>query len=314
MMMRLPKTFKIGMSHPYQVISLTGLPDTLRLVAQDALPSDEHISSIFVVPDQSIMGRKGGQSYVPEQALLFGERGVLHVQAPAGKTLSARCTYLPADGLLYARLSIMLLYGCLELVGEVNGVLSTVSVEFNTVGDHLLWPDLQQLVQTSWGQTGLAGSTQLSTEEICNQLRERSFKFGNGLQFHALHPAEKLLNLVFQPAIWMRRWRFLRRQISAAMLLALTDRQVILLKEEMGKITHGWIFTFYPLICITAVEYNRIEEWQEFTLSLKRGQAMVNHRVTLTPEAAQDWAELWQRYRSETGFTLPALSKIAHQD
>jgi hypothetical protein len=230
------------------------LPDSLRLAAQAALPPDESINSIFFVPSQSFLKSWVGQRYVPEQALLFGRRGVLHVQAVAEQTSSPRTTYLPAKGLLSARLTIMLLYGCLELVGQGSDAPVTISVEFNTVGDHLLWPPLRRLVQMAWGAAWPGASSSGTAEAMLARLRKQSYKFGNGLEIHALQSGEHPLGFVFQPNIWQPLWRFFRRKVTATTLLTLTDRQILLLEEDPQKnVNYGWIFNFFPLDCVTGM-------------------------------------------------------------
>lgn len=92
---------------------------------------------------------------MPEQALLFTSQGVLHVQAPVEPDQPPSTTYFQAADLLYTRLSLLLLYGRLELIGSVGGDLTRVEVEFNTVGEYLLRPPLEQFLQLTWGQTKL---------------------------------------------------------------------------------------------------------------------------------------------------------------
>ncbi|MCG3212420.1 MAG: hypothetical protein FOGNACKC_06090 [Anaerolineae bacterium] len=304
---------KGAQAHPYRLTELADMPPALKPAAQAAFPADERLDSIFCVPPQSFLAGWLGQRYVAEQALLFGQRGVLHVQAALEPGHSPQNTWLPASGLLSARLSILLLYGCFELTGEANGAPVTILVEFNTVGDHLLWPALRRLVQTAWGATRLDVVPRLPEREILTRLRRQSFKFNNGLQIHALQPEERLLGVVLQPAIWLRRWYLFNRQITPATLLALTDRQITIVEEQPGKhAEHGWIFNFFPLAGITAVEYNPAAElWHELIFVLRHNQATEQRPVRLAPELAQQWVDLWRYYRRETGAggsILPGLS------
>lgn len=273
------------------------LPATLRPLAEQALPRQADVWSIFFVPAQTFLQTWFGLRYVPEQALLFTSQGVLHVQAPADPDQPPSTAYFQAADLLYTRLSLLLLYGRLELIGSVGGDLTRVEVEFNTVGEYLLRPPLEQFLQLTWGQTRVDLPPESQLDATLKQLTELPLKFNNGLRHRGLQPAERLLGFVFQPAIWVPRWRFLWRQVSATTLLALTDRQVVLVQEPMEqRTTYGWIFTYCPLACLAEVEAKTIEGWSQLTLSLRRDKVAEEHRIMLEPDTAQAWADLWQQY------------------
>jgi hypothetical protein len=63
--------------------------------------------------------------------LLFADEGIFQVQAPTSPYQDARVVYLGALDLLYARLSLILMYGRLELVDDN---FTRVVVEFNAAG------------------------------------------------------------------------------------------------------------------------------------------------------------------------------------
>ncbi len=301
-MAKLPLIPKGMASHPYAVQSLGDLPVSLRQAAEQALETGEPIHSNFVVPAQVSPRGWLGLRYTPEQALLFTSQGVLHVQDGATLGQPAQATYLRADGLLYAHLSLILLYGRLELAGQINGALARIVVEFNTVGESLLQPGLRQLVRQAWGQTTTrAAAGQAQTETVLRELDRLPMKFSNGLRYHGLQPGERLLGFVFQPGIWTRRWRFFRRQVSATTLLALTNRQLVILTEnKVGRqANYGWIFTFCPLAGIAGIEPKPFEAWQELQVHLERGSVAVDRRIILESETTLAWQNLWSRYSTQ---------------
>ncbi len=107
-----PNTFSRRREHPYQAKNLTDLPVELRQLAERSLGLDGQVNLIFVVPPQVFPGSSwGGPRYVPEQALLFTPLGVLHVQSTAAPRQAGQATYLHGAELVYARLSLLLLYG-----------------------------------------------------------------------------------------------------------------------------------------------------------------------------------------------------------
>ena len=287
-------------SFPYKGKTLDDLPASLRQLAEPALGPKESINSIFVAPAQWFAGRSWfGGRYVPDQALLFTPGGVLHVQAPVPRGQEARVTYLRGDDLLYAQLSLLLLYGRLELAGQVSGALARVVVEFNTVSDFLLRPPLREFLRATWGQTETEKLNKKVTARVMDELeRLPSLKFKNGLRIHGLQPAECLLGFVFQPGLWTPWWRFFWRQVSATTLLALTDRQLIILEEERNgqRTAYGWIVTFCPRVCLAGLEYKPGEQWHELHVRLAREGVATKRQVILAPETALAWQELWRRY------------------
>lgn len=284
-------------SHPYLVENMADLPEELGQAVRDAPWLPEEIGSMFVVPPQAFMEGWFRRRYVPEQALLFTPDGVGHVQAPDEADGAARLTYLLAAGLLYARLSLLLLYGRLELFGRVNDGPGQAVVEFNTVGWHLLRPSLAGLLLRAPARPG-SHPPEPASPAVLAKLDRLPLKFINGLRHTALQPGESLLGFVFQPAIWTRRWRFFPWQVSATTLLALTDRQVIIVEEEKSgqQATYGYIFTFMPRAAVTAIEAQPGECWRELLIRLKQDAITAERRVTLEPPAAADWQELWRRY------------------
>lgn len=138
-------------------------------------------------------------------------------------------------------------------------------------------------------------------------------KFSNGLRHRGLQRGEQLLGFVFQPAIWTRHWRFFSRQLTAALVLALTDRQLIILEEDKTgeKGSYGWIFTFCPLASVSGMEMKLSEGRQEWYLHLRRGVTMLDRQITFEPETALIWQDLWSRYsRVREGTKEPAWSII----
>jgi len=289
-----PNTFSRRREHPYQAKNLTDLPVELRQLAERSLGLDGQVDLIFVVPPQVFPGSSwGGPRYVPEQALLFTPLGVLHVQSTAAPRQAGQATYLHGAELVYARLSLLLLYGRLELAGLVNGVLSRVIVEYNTVGHDLLQPGLLRFLRLAWGPAQ-AQENDNDTETLLCRLGGRSFKFMNGLRYYALQPDEHLLGYVFQPRIVRRYWRVFHRQIAPMTLLALTENTLIVIEEEqIGRAPLGWHFTFCPRICVSGIEAKPNKEWQDLYVHLVRGPVGADRRMTLDNETTLAWRALW---------------------
>jgi hypothetical protein len=287
-----------GPAHPYPVEKIAELPDSLqRAILGSPWAAEEQVTSIFFVPPQTFYGGRTGPRDVPEQALLFTSQGVLHVQASTSGE-PARTAYLRGADLVYVHLSLLLLYGRLELVGEADGSLARVVVEYNTVGHDFLQPALHQLLRMAWEQP-YGSLDEDPTVALLGQLEKQSLKFRNGLRHYGLQAGERLMGFVFQPGITRRYWGFFHRQVMPAALLALTNRQVIIVEEERKKQAqhaYGWLLTYCPRACVAGFEAQPREAWQDVRVRLARGGAMAERQVTLGNEAALNWQNLWARH------------------
>jgi hypothetical protein len=278
---------------PYAVATLVDLPGSLQQAARQSAGSAIKSTSICVFPGRTRLKSQTGWEYVDEQALLFTEEGVFHVQAASSANQGARITYLHAADLLTARLSLILMYGRLELVDDH---LNRVVVEFNAAGFDMIKPGLQQLLGTCAGRR-IASPNAALANTVLSDLCELSFKFKNGLYLYGLLPDEQVLGFVFQPAIWGRRWRILPVRIAETTLLALTDRQLIVVEEQSRSRfpAYGWIFTFYPRKAIDKIGASPSQDRRELKINLKSKKSPLERRIVLEEPNCSAWQELWAR-------------------
>jgi hypothetical protein len=311
-----------GAAHPYPVRrphtsfrnkpgarKIAELPANLRLaILGSPWLAEEQVTSIFFVPPQTFSGDWAGLRDMPEQALLFTPQGVLHVQASTSGG-PARTAYLRGADLVYVHLSLLLLYGRLELAGEVDGSLVRVVVEYNTASHDFLQPALHQLLRMAWEQP-YENLDEDPTVTILGRLRDQSLKFRNELRNYGLQVGERLMGFVFQPGVTRRYWGLFHRQVMPAALLALTDRQVIIVEEERLKHAHtyGWFLTFCPRACIAGFDVQPREAWRDVRVRLARGGVTAERQVRLGNEAALDWQELWGGGAIAVGGAHPSWS------
>ncbi len=124
-------------------------------------------------------------------------------------------------------------------------------------------------------------------------------KYANGLKFYILAPSERLLALAFQPAIWMRRLLILRRQVTSAIVLALTDRHVSLIEEQRalgGSRSYGWIFTFIPRHAVTGMRGAPAPLGRLIGIDMLVEGAGTTYELELTAEAAAAWKAQWRSH------------------
>jgi hypothetical protein len=283
--------------HPYRAKSLADLPVDLKRLAEPSLPPDDPIREIFVVPAQLVplkLGGKGGMRNVPEQALLFTTQGALHVigAGPAGHP--PETIYIRGEDLIYANLTVVLLYGRLELCCVADGTLTRIVVEYNTVGHYLVQPGLLNLLDLACKPIASEQLPNWKTPGLLGQLEGKSLKFRNGLANYALQPDEHLLGYVYQPRILKRYWRVFKRLLAPAGLLALTDRELILIEEGRSSATsYGWYFSFCPRTNITGFETMPNGELIDLSVQLTKEAVTTDHLMTLDVKTTQEWQALW---------------------
>jgi len=276
---------------PYPVQNLTDLSEPFQQTVQRSLKPDEQINSILMIPPQPFLKRGG----TPQQALLSTSQGLLHIHEMVLPDQPPIATYLPGEAFLYARHSLLLLYGRLELMGEVNGSLVRMVIEYNTVGQPLLDAVLKQFLRFTygWADTEKSYNPQ-QNKPLLDELGAQSFKFMNGLQFYALQPGEKLWGTVFQPRITQSVLHFFRRALAPASLLALTDQAVVLIEEDKARgAAYGWLITLCPRKFVAEIESKPTYQWSEVSLHLRRNGVNETRKLTLENETARIWETMW---------------------
>jgi len=232
----------------------------------------------------------------PQQALIFTEAGVLQVAGPSKKGQVAKTQWIPVDQILKLRLSMILLYGRVEIWGVLrsNGQVVKIDLEYNTVGQPLLKPMLHALIRKSWNEKGNPAKTHPVDETYSNFVNQ-SFSFYNALNSVALQPDEKVLGTVYQPEITDPYLKFFRRGVFPQTVVVMTDRQLILLQEDLSfNPHHEWIFTFCAWHQIVDLKEAQQENRRKFSIRLAAGGEQDRLTLLLEEKNAQKLRTLWQ--------------------
>jgi hypothetical protein len=284
--------------HPYMVDAVDALPARLRDRAVAALPPGDTMVRGFVAPQDYRSTDDLPPQVVPEQALIFTERGLLHVEADLPGVGAPLPTYLEPDKLLWMRSSHLLLYGRLEMVGAVQGDAVSLIMEFNAVGWRLIHAEWHAMVGKVIGLAPLAPE---ETRELDEQekllLAPVPDKFVDGLGRYGLYTGESLLGAVFQPAVWKENLIAFDEQLLPNTLVALTDASVLIMEEESALVRKseqfGLIITRIPRRAIAAAASTAQDPLQAIRFSLAWDDAAAEQNVLLTPEMAEAWLKLW---------------------
>jgi hypothetical protein len=209
---------------------------------------------------------------------------------------------------MYVKVTLVLLYGFLELVAQGQDSPVRIGMEFNTVA----WPCLSAPLRALLQRTQPQASSKLHKEAVtCSPISKHAsdnlpLKFSNGMKIYGLLPGEESEEIVFQPRTWKPWLYFFRRPFSANTLLLLTTNYMVVIDEEL-QVKQGWILSYIPRNMITGIQSQACGLWNELSVQLKRGDQSVNYKLMLKNEFAEAWQTLWIQH----GGKWRALQELA---
>lgn len=301
-----PGYFRKPTVHPYRVECLADLPVALQQIAGQSLAAGDPPETIIYLPQQ-IVPRKflepAWKSIIPEQALIFTTAGVWHLRAASPHGEAGLAAYLPGSTLLYAHLSLVLLYGRLELCGVGAEGLGRMVIEYNTVSHFLIQPALERLLSLAWGPAS-ADREAGSAAPFFPDLQDATLKYRNGLRNYLLKFDQRLVGCILQPPITGRVFGLRPRKLAPPVLVALTDHQLVIIEEGIGNATsYGYYITYCPRRCIATIEFKKQAAWQEMIIHLSSGDAATMRMTRLEDTAAQAWQAVWAAQAAAPGFS-----------
>jgi hypothetical protein len=175
------------------------------------------------------------------------------------------CTCYPVQDINYVEQGMILLHAWVKINGiTADGVPSSSTLKFNAVTDYMFTP----IVETIRPAAGDLGDAERSLELAkFDYLVQLNFKFMNYGK-HSILPGEKVIHTILQPE--MRStiftalgWSF-SRIISTAHISILTDRELILIRDEEQSqwsrdARYGGTRSYIPLNKITCVSLAKRE-------------------------------------------------------
>ena len=280
--------------YPSILKNLSDLPGELQSPVIRSLATSGSIQTIIAFPPQI----HRGWSYVPKQALLFTPSGMIHLMASIWPDQEPRVTTVTGGGIMYMKITLLLLYGFLEIVARGVDLPTRLSMEFNTVAWECLSPSLIQFLLAT--RDTLATMTDKIPYSPTTQqaLENLPLKFSNGVRIYGLLPGEELEDLVFQPGAWSTwmRWLLLfRRPITANTLLLLTSNYMVVMQEEL-HVAQGWIISYIPRSSIVDIQNRPRSQWNDITVQLQKGDQTAELIIPLKVEAVNAWRISWIKH------------------
>lgn len=277
--------------HPTILEDVSALPVELQSPALDSFVEGEVIESIISFPPQL----HHGYHYVPKQALLFTLTDMLHLQASILPAQEPQTTLLNGHELMYMRISLLLLYGLLEIVAEGQTSPTQLRVEFNTVAWHPISIPLQKLLRAVQAPPERSMGEYHFSEVAREAIKCLPLKLVNGVKIYGLLPGEKLHDIVFQPGTWKRWLLLFQRPVTPDILLLLCSNFVVVITEELG-LKYGWVISYIPRESISSMTSQPLGLWKELTIHLKRKDQTASYKLLLKDQAIKDWKALWIAY------------------
>jgi hypothetical protein len=277
--------------HPSILNNVSELPAELQSLNVADIAAEGPIQSIISFPQQI----HRGHHYVPKQALLFSPTDVIHIQSSIWPDHEPEVTHLRGQGLMYMQITLILLYGLLEIVAQGNSTPTRLSVEFNTVAWGQISRPIRNLLQAVRGKSDSWQDRIPYLPAVQQAIEKLPLKFVNGIRIYGVLSGEQLEDLIFQPSIWDRLLIFFRRAILPNTLLLLTSSYMVVIREEL-KVSQGWILTYIPRSSINIITNQPFDLLNELVVKLKSGGQTTDYRILLTGEAAQAWQMCWTQH------------------
>ena len=175
------------------------------------------------------------------------------------------CTCYPIEDISYVEEGVVLLYAWVKISGIASdGVPSSSTLKFNAVTDYLLAPIIEK-IRPATGDLGDAGrNLELAKFDYLVRLNFKFMSYGR----HSILPGEKVIHTILQPEIREKIFTVLGksffRTVSTAHISILTDRELILIRDEeqsrwSREARYGGTRSYIPLNKITSVSLTRNE-------------------------------------------------------
>jgi hypothetical protein len=234
----------------YTVHCLEDLGFELGKALESYLEPDEIVQGIVVLPRQRLLLRGvkrpnkslfAGWKLTPEIILLHTNQRMLVTEILEGRRLKVTTT--PLREIITLQLGSVLLFSWFEWSWASSREQKTYRVYFNTVSDRI-FRELQQCLSSMLTQRESLKNIQ--GNQGLHYLEDLPYKFKNIIPLRLLLPGEEIQSIVYRPGFWERRVVLFKRQISPATALILTDRQVLVVEEEIvGAEGHHGVITRY---------------------------------------------------------------------
>jgi hypothetical protein len=213
----------------------------------DALPANEASPFPYTLLTPTFKGIYGKPEH---ERLVCAAGSHIHVLERIENRFASTSYHI--DNISYVECGVILLYAWITIHGLADsGLVSSTTFAFNTVTDHIMYP----LIVRMRSAQGYATVVDHGADRPrLSYLADLNFKFMSYGE-RSLLPGENVVQIIYQPEI--RREVLgalgfqLSRSISPAHVVILTDREIILLRDDDSQrwlrgSPHGAIWAYVP--------------------------------------------------------------------
>ncbi|MFC2144870.1 hypothetical protein ACFLQQ_00930 [Actinomycetota bacterium] len=277
----IPKGYK---AHPFSIGNEFTMPKKLVSILDDNGFNFREYTNSFIVPPQAYLKHWFGRRFVPWQALLFNKKEIVYVMDSLILDKRGTAKKMSAENLIYLKLKLCLLYGKLDIVCSNGKDANQIEVEYNTTAHRILKPNLERFLKASWYEK----KELANNEDIHNKLKKIPIKYRNGVYIYVLQKGEVLLDLIYIPRL-VRKIGFIKINLSSDILFAITDRQLVILEDDISSInSYTWLLTYIPINNINNISFRKQNRITEITLRIKRNNLLKKLLLNIENKYSQD--------------------------
>jgi hypothetical protein len=259
----IPKGYK---AHPFSVGDEFNMPENLASILDNSGFDINEYEDSFVIPPQVYLKHWFGKRFVPWQALLFKDNMIIHVKDSLIQDESGSVNKISADNLVYLKLNHCLLYGKLDIVCSNGKDANHIEVEYNTTAHRILEPNLERFLKASWYESKALNND----EDVYERLQNIPTKYRNGVYIYVLQKDEVLLDFIYLPRL-VRKIGFIKMNLIPNILLAITDRQLVILEDDLSPTSsYTWLLTYIPINNVKDISFEKQNRFTKVIVKVKR--------------------------------------------
>ena len=127
-------------------------------------------------------------------------------------------------------------------------------------------PELQRFLKASWRESILSGSN----KDVYDRLKKIPIKYRNGVYIYILQKDELLLDFIYSPKL-VRKIGFIKINISPNVLIAVTDRQLVILEDDLSVTSsYTWLLTYIPLNNVREISFEKQRRFTKVKVKVKK--------------------------------------------
>jgi len=225
----------------------------------------------------------------------------IYILEKKGNTFEMLC-YL-VEEINYVEFRTALLASSLQICGRTSaGVLASSTLAFNSITNYLLHPILTAMRHGTPGKNTTDAS---SESQPFNHLSQVNYKFMNYAR-QSLLAGESLIHSMLQPEIGERMFKVLGKEwfrlVSAAHMVILTDRELILIREGIlrrKENKYGGTWDYIPLSKVRSLSINeKAGNLLELVVQLPEG---IRFELPFAASARDEIKQVLDKFKKLTG-------------